>query len=214
MTNGLVMTVADELLAEIEALAVGVKGWNMTHAFQEPEEGFLPEDWEWHVGQIDEDDNRYPLLNVNAHQYDSSDSEKLARYYAACNRDTILSMAVELRRLRAENAELQRIERNRDMWKAQCEQQAISLTEANAVYIAAIKLVSNIRFASGDNGLRMQPELIDFIAELAKDAGRYRHIVHRLWPDGTQTGVSMPRDYSTATKLECDEGIDVAMTSK
>lgn len=109
MTTSPVMTVTDELLAELEELAAGVKGWNMTNAFQEPEEGFLPEDLEWYVGQIDEDDNRYPVLNVNAHQYDSEDSEKLAQYYAACNRDKILSMTQELRRLRAENSELARV---------------------------------------------------------------------------------------------------------
>ena len=95
MSAQLAVSVTDELVAELEGLANGVKGWNMPHSFQEPEEGFLPDDWEWHVGQIDEDDNRYPVLHVNAHQYDSGDSEKLARYYAACNRDTILALLAE-----------------------------------------------------------------------------------------------------------------------
>lgn len=95
MTTPTAVSITDELAAELESLAVSAKGWNMPVAFQEPEEGFPPEDWEWHVGHIDEDDNRYPLLHVNAHQYDSGDSEKLARYYAACNRDTILALLVE-----------------------------------------------------------------------------------------------------------------------
>ena len=101
MTTPPIVSITDELISELERLAVDVKGWNMPEVFQEPEEGFLPEDWEWYVGQIDEEGNRYPLLNVNAHQYDSSDSEKLARYYAACNRDTILALL-------AERAELKR----------------------------------------------------------------------------------------------------------
>lgn len=103
MTTSPVMSISEELVAELEALAVDVKGWNMPVAFQEPEEGFLPEDWEWHVGQIDEDDNRYPVLQVNAHQYDSSDSEKLARYYAACNRDTILALLAERAEMKQRN---------------------------------------------------------------------------------------------------------------
>jgi hypothetical protein len=99
-----VQTITDELLGEIEAAANDVRGWTIREYFQEPEEGFLPADWEWYVGTIDEDGNRYPLLNVNAHQYDSDDSEKLAMYYALANRDSVLAMAAELRTLRVENA--------------------------------------------------------------------------------------------------------------
>lgn len=105
MTTSPVTSVTDELIAELEALAVSVKGWNLPHAFQEPEEGFLPQDWEWHVGQIDEEGNRYPVLNANAHQYDSDDSEKLARYYAACNRDTILALLAEREELKRDAKE-------------------------------------------------------------------------------------------------------------
>ena len=35
-------------------------------------------------------------------------------------------------------------------------------------------LVADIRFACGDNGKRMQPELVEFIRGLAEDAARYR----------------------------------------
>lgn len=104
MTTSPVITITDELIAELERLAVDANGWNMPAVFQEPEEGFLPEDWEWYVGQIDEEDNRYPLLHVNAHQYDSGDSEKLARYYAACNRDTILALLAERAELKRDAA--------------------------------------------------------------------------------------------------------------
>jgi len=97
MTTPPVPSITDEQLAEIEAAAIDVKGWTMREHFQEPEEGFLPEDWEWYVGAIDEEGNRYPLLNVNAHQYDSGDSEKLAKYYALVNRDALLALITRLR---------------------------------------------------------------------------------------------------------------------
>lgn len=39
---------------------------------------------------------------------------------------------------------------------------------------ACVALVADIRFACGDNGKRMQPELVEFIRELAEDAERWR----------------------------------------
>ena len=39
---------------------------------------------------------------------------------------------------------------------------------------ACVSLVADIRFACGDNGKRMQPELVEFIRGLAQDAERYR----------------------------------------
>ena len=39
---------------------------------------------------------------------------------------------------------------------------------------ACVSLVADIRFACGDNGKRMQPELVEFIRGLAEDAARYR----------------------------------------
>lgn len=41
---------------------------------------------------------------------------------------------------------------------------------------ACVALVADIRFACGDNGKRMQPELVEFIRGLAEDAGRYRFL--------------------------------------
>lgn len=104
MTTPPVPSITDEQLAEIESAAIDVKGWTMREHFQEPEEGFLPEDWEWYVGAIDEEGNRYPLLNVNAHQYDSGDSEKLAKYYALVNRDALLALITRLRAAEADAA--------------------------------------------------------------------------------------------------------------
>lgn len=99
MSTSPVMSITDEMVAELEALAISVQGWNMTAFFQEPDAFEVEADWEWHVGAIDEDGNKYPLLHVNASQYDSDDSEKIARYYAACSRDTILALLAERKEL-------------------------------------------------------------------------------------------------------------------
>jgi hypothetical protein len=39
---------------------------------------------------------------------------------------------------------------------------------------ACVALVADIRFACGDNGKRMQPELVEFIRQLARDAEKWR----------------------------------------
>ena len=53
------------------------------------------------------------------------------------------------------------------------------LREAAAALEAAredvcVSLVADIRWACGDNGKRMQPELVEFIRELTADAERWR----------------------------------------
>ena len=65
----------------------------------------------------------------------------------------------EFRRLRAENAEL-----------------AQSLAESRANDQSAMGWLTSLRWASGDRGERMLPDLVTHIEELAKDAGRYRWI--------------------------------------
>jgi hypothetical protein len=114
MTTSPVTTITDELLAEIEAAANAVKGWQCGQAFQVVEEGHLPSEWYWHVGRVDEEDNQYPVLLVDTAQYDQPEqAECVAHYYAAVSRDTVLAMAAELRTLRAERAEL--VETMRDI---------------------------------------------------------------------------------------------------
>lgn len=39
---------------------------------------------------------------------------------------------------------------------------------------ACVALVADIRWACGDKGKRMQPELVEYVRELARDAARYR----------------------------------------
>lgn len=43
----------------------------------------------------------------------------------------------------------------------------------------AAALLSKIRWACGDNGKRMQPELVEFIGTMAKEAERYRFLRRR-----------------------------------
>ncbi len=52
--------------------------------------------------------------------------------------------------------------------------QAIAAALEAAQEDACVALVADIRFACGDNGKRMQPELVEFIRGLARDAQRYR----------------------------------------
>jgi hypothetical protein len=97
MTTPLVPSITDEQIAEIEAAAENIRGWTMREYFQEPDAFEVEQDWEWYVGALDEEGNQYPLLHVDAHQYDSGDSELLAKYYAMVNRDTVLALISRLR---------------------------------------------------------------------------------------------------------------------
>ena len=45
---------------------------------------------------------------------------------------------------------------------------------------ACVSLVADIRFACGDNGKRMQPELVEFIRELAEDAERLDFVMRHV----------------------------------
>ncbi|HGK6468571.1 TPA: hypothetical protein ACJ5AY_001225 [Pseudomonas aeruginosa] len=96
--------ISDEQLADLEQAAIEIKGWNLVDAFRYADPCIEDaEDEEWCVGSIDEDGNQYPVMGVNAHQYDSQDSELLAHYYGLCNRESILGL---IARLRAAEAEL------------------------------------------------------------------------------------------------------------
>ena len=81
---------------------------------------------------------------------------ELETHYRSVNDDSSALLIAELRRLRAENAELEQ-----------------SLAESRANDQAAMGWLTSLRWASGDRGERMLPELVTHIEELAKDAGRY-----------------------------------------
>ena len=46
--------------------------------------------------------------------------------------------------------------------------------------MACIKLLAEIRFACGDDGKRMQDELVQYIAELYRKAERVEHLQDRV----------------------------------
>lgn len=95
--------ISDEQLAELEQAAIEIKGWNLVDAFRYADPCIEDaEDEEWCVGSIDEDGNQYPVMGVNAHQYDSQDSELLAHYYGLCNRESILGLIARLRAAEAD----------------------------------------------------------------------------------------------------------------
>lgn len=60
------------------------------------------------VGHIDEDGNTYPVVTVDCELYYSGDSLALAKFYAAANPATVLSLLDEIERLRAEVERLQK----------------------------------------------------------------------------------------------------------
>lgn len=103
----------------------------------------------------------------------------------------------DCKRVRAEmQAVVERVQAERDAALAECYEQArlngmgaerearliAQVAElraerdalANTNAGSALALLSRMRFACGDNGLRMQDELEDYLRGLAKDAARYR----------------------------------------
>ena len=101
------------------------------------------------------------------------------------------ALAAELRRLRAENADL-----------------AQSLAESRANDQAAMGWLTSLRWASGDRGERMLPELVSHIEGLAKDAGRYRWLREN---DAREVSDGTCYDCQLYSGLELDAAIDAEM---
>jgi hypothetical protein len=70
-----------------------------------------------------------------------------------------------------------------------------------------LKLLTDIRFACGDNGLRMQDELIEYIRQLKMDADRY------AWLNDSPESFDVLRQMSTGelTGNYVDDAIDFMM---
>jgi len=115
-------------------------------------------------------------------------------YHCSIPGDVVAMLTAELRRLRAENAEL-----------------AQSLAESRANDQAAMGWLTSLRWASGDRGERMLPELVSHIEGLAKDAGRGNWIIEYMASSRTDL------DDDIATWCSADESsslracIDTAM---
>ncbi|MFT0533972.1 hypothetical protein ACMHYJ_14255 [Castellaniella hirudinis] len=74
-----------------------------------------------------------------------------------------------------------------------------------------LRLLVDIRFAAGDDGKRMQPELVEHIAALRKDAERYRWLKANIQDDYTLPGGYYIPDEDTGT---WDKTVDTAMEQK
>ena len=80
-----------------------------------------------------------------------------------------------------------------------------------------LRLVSDIRVALGDNGKRMQPELVEYCKELRKNAERWRFakllfVSNGLRMDGTQT-FHVPFDQLPRAR-SIDAAIDAARAAQ
>ena len=95
------------------------------------------------------------------------------------------ALTAELRRLRAENAEL-----------------AQSLAESRANDQAAMGWLTSLRWASGDRGERMLPDLVTHIEGLAKDAGRLDYMIGEQAIVYEQNGTASPTVYSLSWPVE------------
>jgi len=65
----------------------------------------------------------------------------------------------------------------------------------NEESIAALALLSRMRFACGDNGLRMQDELEEYLRDLKRDAERYRWLRDHWHNLCTATGIDTHGNY-------------------
>ena len=85
---------------KLKELAEATKGWdNLKSCWpEETEDGDL--EVNWFVGAVTEDDDKYPVLEVNTAQYDAlEDAGRLARYYAAANPSAVAALIAENERL-------------------------------------------------------------------------------------------------------------------
>ena len=190
-TTGMVMTVTDELLAELEAIA----------------QLATPGPWVARIEQDSPSFQGYYVSNYGVDMYaclgTRNQDEIDSSFIATANPATITALTAELRRLRAENAEL-----------------AQSLAESRANDQAAMGWLTSLRWASGDRGERMLPELVSHIEGLAKDAGRYRWLRDSIWyvgPDDFYCGEG--GDMNEYENHNCqadtlDAAIDTAMAAQ
>lgn len=123
-------------------------------------------------------------------------------YHCSIPGDVVAMLTAELRRLRAESAELGQ-----------------QLAESRANDQVAMGWLTSLRWASGDRGERMLPELVSHIEGLAKDAGRYRWLRNQSMEHRQNGPAAIMAEASgeKGTFLELDDldsAIDTAMSTK
>lgn len=174
---------------ELKRLAEDMKGWPNKDAFES--------DDAWCVGSIDEDDNLWPVIEVQTERYDAFDaSEPMATYYAAANPAAILELIAENERLQADKNTVDcRFEVSRDTLEvirgclrqaeSEIDQMKAQSVERGAVSRALHEAVSAIYFDdSSDFGSalwavvrHLAPELIE---ELESDPSAVWHKTEAL----------------------------------
>ena len=71
--------------------------------------------------------------------------------------------------------------------------------------MACIKLLADIRQACGDDGKRMQDELVQYIAELYRQAERVKHLQDRVSElEAEQKSVSVPKVWKPISTAPMD----------
>lgn len=91
----------------LKLLVEACKGWNLTECWpEETKDGDL--EVNWFVGNVTEDGDKYPVIEVNTAQYDAFEGAgHLARLIAATNPAAVLALIAENDRLEADTATLE-----------------------------------------------------------------------------------------------------------
>lgn len=96
MTTSPVVTITDELVAELDVTSRACAGWPNDAEWKGAYDG------QWFVGSISEDGDKYDVLEIEVNRYDAEEhAELLGRFYAAANPRMIaalLSERAELKR--------------------------------------------------------------------------------------------------------------------
>ncbi|MEA9994560.1 MULTISPECIES: hypothetical protein [unclassified Pseudomonas] len=145
--------------SKLKELAAATEGWQKLFDCwpERSEDGDL--DMNWFVGSVNEDGEKYPVLEVNTDQYDAPEGAgRLARFYAAANPAVVLGLLAEIERLRnlaqseinssSESAKevcgaritLNAMQQERDQLNAECEESA-AVIDSLAKILAGVAVV-------------------------------------------------------------------------
>lgn len=105
--------------SQLRELAEGVRHWGKSLTDVWPAEPDFTDAYQ--AGAIDEDGNRYPVIDVDAWQYDApGDSEKLARFFTAATPAAVLALLDEVEALQGSDAlpSLQEAITQLDRWQS------------------------------------------------------------------------------------------------
>lgn len=191
MTNPIVVSITDDLLAELEQLAGKATPGR-----------WCTDGMNWVCAQDSDQLNNGFVLAI----CEGPDELKNVEYIARANPATILALLQHVRELRVDNealaVSLNRSNEANELYAQQPKQ-------SRAEEMAAMGWLSEMRFAAGDDGKLMLPQLAMHIALLRRDAERYR------WLRGNErNGIIVVRDYkSDLVNENLDATIDTARSA-